>query len=102
MLLVLPHMQLGILVLFYNTSYYVQRGGDSSGDAYCGIFSVFAYVNDSSARWYYGAALSFKFIASYYYSYRGGNSGHGTFCGVFSVIVGNAASYDSWGTGAVL
>ena len=40
------------------TSYYALRGGDSSSDAYCGIFSVFVYYDDSYARWYLGAALS--------------------------------------------
>lgn len=39
------------------TSYYSVRGGDPSGDVYCGIFSIFAYYDDSYARWYLGAAL---------------------------------------------
>ena len=41
-------------------THYTTRGGDSSSSSYSGIFSVFAYYDDSYARWYLGAALSFS------------------------------------------
>lgn len=43
-----------------NSTYYLIRGGASSGGAVCGVFYVYARNNASVSDWGLGAALSFK------------------------------------------
>ena len=54
-------MLFGIVVLlYYMTSYYSLRGGNSNEGLTCGIWMTFLRTGTSDIRWYIGAALSFK------------------------------------------
>ena len=51
-------MLFGIVVLlYYMTSYYSLRGGNSNEGLTCGIWMTFLRTGTSDIRWYIGAAL---------------------------------------------
>lgn len=49
-----------VVLLYYMTSYYSLRGGNSNEGLTCGIWMTFLRTGTSDIRWYIGAALSFK------------------------------------------
>ena len=77
------------------------RGGDSGSSAYCGISFVALYDKADAARWVFGAALSFKLIASYY-PRRGGYSGRDDRSGAFCVYADGGFTFSLWYVGAAL
>ena len=73
LLIMLPLLSPGLLAQPYHLNHtsdyfyqnrngtrYSDRGGNSRSGAFCGAFSVFAYVAFSVADWDLGAAISFK------------------------------------------
>lgn len=76
-------------------------GGASTNGVVCGLFCVNGSIADSAANWRYGAALSFKLIASYYI-FRGGSSVNSDLCGILFLYTGNIASNTGWNIGATL
>ena len=89
------------------------RGGYCSNGSQCGFAFVVIGSSFSIARWYVGAALSFKQFSSFYcdyfyqsantkYSLRGGFSNRGSGCGVFCVHLSASLSSTGWDISAAL
>ena len=83
-------------------THYACRSGGSGNDMADGIFVIRCDYTISWIHWGYGAALSFKLIASYYYIRHGGFSNGGTPCGAFCVHALYAFSDSGWSVGTAL
>ena len=74
------------------------RGGSNGRGDFCGAFYVRSRNIDSTTSWDFGAALSFKLIASYY-ALRA-DSADGDFrCGIYMIYMAVNGLNKGWGTG---
>ena len=91
----------GAALSFKLSTHYPLRGGFSLDKDKCGIHYISLNAGHTVSAWVYGAALSFKLIASYY-PRRGGYSGRDDRSGAFCVYADGGFTFSLWYVGAAL